>query len=86
MGSGRTRCGSVCSSGASTGGEVREVIHATNSSLEGESTATYLQPLLSQHAGVRVTRLARGLPVGGELEYVDGVTLTHALTAREELR
>ncbi len=68
------------------GGDVREVILATNSSLEGEATATYLQQLLSQHAGVRVTRLARGLPVGGELEYVDGVTLTHALTAREELR
>lgn len=67
-------------------GAVREVILATNSSLEGEATATYLQQLLANHAGVRVTRLARGLPVGGELEYVDGVTLTHALTAREELR
>jgi recombination protein RecR len=67
-------------------GEVREVILATNSSLEGEATATYLQQLLAGHDGVRVSRLARGLPVGGELEYVDGVTLTHALTAREELR
>lgn len=67
-------------------GVVREVILATNSSLEGEATATYLQQVLAGHAGVRVTRLARGLPVGGELEYVDGVTLTHALTAREELR
>jgi recombination protein RecR len=67
-------------------GEVREVILATNSSLEGEATATYLQQILAAHPGVRVTRLARGLPVGGELEYVDGVTLTHALTAREELR
>jgi recombination protein RecR len=67
-------------------GEVREVILATNSSLEGEATATYLQQLLAGHQGVRITRLARGLPVGGELEYVDGVTLTHALTAREELR
>jgi recombination protein RecR len=66
-------------------GDVREVILATNSSLEGEATATYLQQVLSGHAGVRVSRLARGLPVGGELEYVDGVTLTHALTAREEL-
>ncbi|MEO5800538.1 MAG: recombination mediator RecR [Gemmatimonadales bacterium] len=66
-------------------GEVREVILATNSSLEGEATATYLQQILAGHAGVRVSRLARGLPVGGELEYVDGVTLTHALTAREEL-
>lgn len=67
------------------GGEVREVILATNSSLEGEATATWLQQLLATHGGVRVSRLARGLPVGGELEYVDGVTLTHALTAREEL-
>ena len=68
------------------GGDVREVILATNSSLEGEATATYLQQVLAGHPGVRVSRLARGLPVGGELEYVDGVTLTHALTAREELR
>jgi recombination protein RecR len=68
------------------GDEVREVILATNSSLEGEATATFLQQLLATHEGVRVTRLARGLPVGGELEYVDGVTLTHALNAREELR
>ncbi len=68
------------------GGEIREVILATNSSLEGEATATYLQQVLAAHNGVRVSRLARGLPVGGELEYVDGVTLTHALTAREELR
>jgi recombination protein RecR len=67
-------------------GDVREVILATNSSLEGEATATYLQQLLAAHDDVRVSRLARGLPVGGELEYVDGVTLTHALTAREELR
>ena len=67
-------------------GGVQEVILATNSSLEGEATATYLQQLLSRHAGVTVSRLARGLPVGGELEYVDGVTLTHALTAREALR
>mgnify|MGYP002622975682 FL=1 len=67
-------------------GGVREVILATNSSLEGEATATYLQQLLAPHDGVTVSRLARGLPVGGELEYVDGVTLTHALTAREALR
>lgn len=66
-------------------GGVSEVILATNSSLEGEATATYLQQLLGRHAGIRVSRLARGLPVGGELEYVDGVTLSHALTAREAL-
>ncbi len=65
-------------------GGVREVILATNPSMEGEVTATYVQHLLSGK-GVKVTRLARGLPVGGDLEYVDGVTLAHALTARQEI-
>ena len=63
---------------------VREVILATNPSMEGEVTATYIQQLLSAMA-VRVTRLARGLPMGGDLEYVDGVTLAHALSARQEV-
>ncbi|MEP6572568.1 MAG: recombination mediator RecR [Gemmatimonadota bacterium] len=66
-------------------GSVREVILATNPSMEGEVTATYIQQLL-QARSVRVTRLARGLPVGGDIEYVDGVTLAHALIARQELR
>jgi recombination protein RecR len=65
-------------------GQVREVILATNPSMEGEVTATYIQQLLAG-LGVRVTRLARGLPMGGELEYVDGVTLAHALSARQEV-
>jgi recombination protein RecR len=65
-------------------GSVREVILATNPSMEGEVTATYIQQLLAGHA-VRVTRLARGLPMGGDLEYVDGVTLAHALVARQEV-
>ena len=65
-------------------GAVREVILATNPSMEGEVTATYIQQLLVGH-GVRVTRLARGLPMGGDLDYVDGVTLAHALVARQEL-
>jgi recombination protein RecR len=65
-------------------GTVREVILATNPSLEGEATATYIQHLL-EGTGVRVTRLARGLPVGGDLEYIDGVTLSHALDARQEV-
>jgi recombination protein RecR len=65
-------------------GDVREVILATNPSMEGEVTATYIQQLLAGRA-VRVTRLARGLPMGGDLEYVDGVTLAHALTARQEV-
>jgi recombination protein RecR len=63
---------------------VREVILATNPSMEGEVTATYIQQLLSAMS-VRVTRLARGLPMGGDLEYVDGVTLAHALIARQEV-
>jgi recombination protein RecR len=65
-------------------GAVREVILATNPSMEGEVTATYIQQLLAGR-GIRVTRLARGLPMGGDLEYVDGVTLAHALVARQEL-
>jgi recombination protein RecR len=65
-------------------GGVREVILATNPSMEGEVTATYIQQLLAGHS-VRVTRLARGLPMGGDLEYVDGVTLAHALVARQEV-
>lgn len=63
---------------------VREVILATNPSMEGEVTATYIQQLLAG-LGVKVTRLARGLPMGGDLEYVDGVTLAHALLARQEV-
>jgi recombination protein RecR len=65
-------------------GGIREVILATNPSLEGEATATYIHHLL-EGRGVRVTRLARGLPVGGDLEYIDGVTLSHALEARQEV-
>jgi recombination protein RecR len=65
-------------------GEVREVILATNPSLEGEATATLIQQLLAG-TGVRVSRLARGLPVGGDLEYIDSVTLSHALEARQEV-
>lgn len=65
-------------------GEVREVIVATNPSMEGEVTATYLQQLLKP-TGVRVTRIARGLPVGGDLEYADGVTIAQALLARRDM-
>jgi recombination protein RecR len=64
--------------------EVRELIIATNPSVEGEATALYLQKLASPQ-GVRVTRLARGLPVGGDLEYADGVTIAEALSGRREL-
>ena len=64
---------------------VQEVILATNPNLEGEATAMYLTKLLTP-LGAKVTRLARGLPVGGDLEYADEVTLTRALEGRRELR
>jgi recombination protein RecR len=66
------------------GTEVREVIIATNPSMEGEVTATLLQQAL-RAAPVRVTRIARGLPMGGDLEYADGVTIAQALAARREM-
>lgn len=68
----------------SNGSGVREVIIATNPSMEGEVTATLLQQVL-RPTGVRVTRIARGLPVGGDLEYADGVTIAQALLARREM-
>ena len=60
---------------------VREVILATNPSLEGDATALYVQSQLANR-GVTVSRIARGLPVGGDLEYADGVTIAQAITAR----
>jgi len=65
------------------GGSVSEVILATNPNLEGETTATYLSRLISP-LGIRITRLARGLPFGTELEYADDVTLTRAIEGRQE--
>jgi len=64
-------------------GSVNEVILATNTNLEGEQTAMYLNKLISP-LGIKVTRLARGLPFGTELEYADDVTLTRALEGRQE--
>ncbi len=64
-------------------GQVTEVILATNTNLEGEQTAMYLQRLISPR-GIRVTRLARGLPFGTELEYADDITLSRALEGRQE--
>jgi recombination protein RecR len=66
------------------GGGVREVIIATNPSLEGEATALYVQRQLASQPVV-VSRIARGLPVGGDLEYADGVTIAQALSARREM-
>ncbi len=65
-------------------GEVDEVIIATNSSLEGETTAMYISKLIKP-TGIRVTRIASGVPVGGDLEYIDEVTLLRALEGRVEL-
>ena len=65
-------------------GDVEEVIIATNSSLEGETTAMYISKLIKP-TGVRVTRIASGVPVGGDLEYIDEVTLLRALEGRVEL-
>ncbi|MCR4922980.1 MAG: recombination mediator RecR [Lachnospiraceae bacterium] len=64
--------------------DVNEVIIATNSSIEGETTAMYISKLIKP-TGVKVTRIASGVPVGGELEYIDEVTLSRALDARVEL-
>lgn len=66
------------------GMQVREIIVATNPSVEGEATAVYLQKLI-QPLGIRVTRLARGLPVGGDLEYADDITIAEALAGRREV-
>lgn len=65
-------------------GNVREVIIATNSSLEGETTAMYISKLVKP-TGIKVTRIASGVPVGGDLEYIDEVTLLRALEGRVEL-
>ena len=70
--------------GASSGATVAEVIVATNPNIEGEATAMYLARLL-QPLGIRITRLASGLPVGGDLEYADEVTLGRALEGRRAI-
>jgi recombination protein RecR len=63
---------------------VREVILATNPTVEGEATAYYLSELV-RGEGVRISRIAHGVPLGGELEYVDGSTLAHAFSGRKQL-
>ncbi|MEK7617339.1 MAG: recombination mediator RecR [Patescibacteria group bacterium] len=64
-------------------GEVKEIILATNPTMEGEATAMYIQRLLSP-LGVKITRIARGLPVGSDLEYADETTLSRAIEGRKE--
>jgi recombination protein RecR len=66
-------------------GGVRELILATNPTVEGEATAHYLAEL-AQRRGIRATRIAHGVPIGGELEYIDGGTLSHAFTGRQDVR
>ncbi len=66
------------------GGEVKEVILATNPRVEGEATAMYLSKLIKP-LGITVTRIAHGIPVGGDLEYTDEITLTKALEGRREI-
>ena len=63
-------------------GEIREVILATNPTVEGEATAHFIGEMVARR-GIRATRIAHGVPVGGELEYVDGGTLAHALAGRQ---
>ena len=65
-------------------GEVKEVIIATNSSLEGETTAMYISKLVKP-TGIKITQIASGVPVGGDLEYIDEVTLLRALDGRTEM-
>jgi recombination protein RecR len=65
-------------------GSIREVILATNPSMEGEATALYVQRQVAGHVP-RVSRIARGIPVGGDLEYADGVTIAQAISARREM-
>jgi recombination protein RecR len=66
------------------GGEVREIILATNPTVEGEATAYYIAEL-ARERGIRATRIAHGVPLGGELEYVDSGTLAHAFAGRREV-
>lgn len=65
-------------------GEVEEVILATNPTMEGEATAHFISQM-AKNAGLRVTRIAHGVPLGGELEYIDGGTLSHAIAGRQEI-
>ena len=65
------------------GGELQEVILATKATVEGEATAQYISDLAHQH-GIRTTRIAHGVPMGGELEYIDSSTLAHAFSGRRD--
>lgn len=66
------------------GGEINEVILATNFTVEGEATAHYISDICKSHE-IKASRIARGVPMGGELEYIDGSTLSHAFQGRQQL-
>ena len=72
------------SPGVEAGAGVKEVILATNSTMEGEATAHFISNIVQKY-DIRVTRIAHGVPLGGELEYIDSNTLSHALTGRREM-
>ena len=82
-GIGRRNSGSIDSSGGSTTAEISEVILATSSTVEGEATAHYLAEAVRER-GIRASRIAQGVPMGGELEFVDGGTLARAIMARRD--
>ena len=66
-------------------GELHEIILATSSTLEGEATSQLIYDSLKEIGSIKITRLAQGVPLGGELEYVDGGTIMHALSRRIEM-
>ncbi len=68
-----------------TADSIEEIILATNSTVEGEATAHYISEMVVD-TGIRVTRIAHGVPIGGELEYVNGSTLSHAFSGRREIQ
>ena len=72
------------SPGVEAGAGVKEVILATNSTMEGEATAHFISNIVQKH-DMRVTRIAHGVPLGGELEYIDSNTLSHALAGRRDI-
>ncbi len=67
------------------GGDIRELILATNPTVEGETTAHYISGMAAEH-GVEATRIAHGVPLGGELEYIDAGTLAHAFSGRQRIK
>lgn len=66
-------------------GKIKEVILATNPTVEGEATAHYISQLVKQHQGIKASRIAHGVPLGGELEYIDSGTLAHAFAGRDDI-